>query len=217
MNKEKGLFYASRVSWMAFVIAVSIAIPILCRPFYYAHIKPYQLETYSGYSEVQIREAYDDMLDYCLHGGEFKTGDMKWSENGKMHFDDVAKLFRIDFIVCGVGLAGVIATAVMKRKKEPYTVKGHTAEFYAGVYTLAFFILLGVLGAIDFSRFFVMFHKVFFPGKTNWIFSPREDEIINVLPEEYFRNCAIAIVVLLVGLCLALILTEKRRLKRLEG
>ena len=215
--KNKSLFYVSVISWMAFIMAVSIAVPIICRPFYYAHIKPYRLVQESGYNETQIKEAYDDMLDFCLFGGEFKTGDMKWSQNGKRHFEDVGKLFHLDFIVGGIGLAGIIITSLINKGKRPFTVKGHTSQFYRGVYTLVLFVMLGVLGSVNFSRFFVLFHKVFFPGKTNWIFYPSEDEIIMVLPEEYFRNCAIAIVAILVILTVTLIVTEKRRLRRLEA
>ena len=215
--KNKSLFYMAMVSWMAFVMAVSIAFPILFKPFYYAHIKPYQLVEYSGYSEAQIKEAYDDMLDFCLFGGEFKTGDMKWSQDGKRHFEDVGKLFHLDFIVGGIGLVGIVITYLADKGKKAYTVKGHTAQFWRGVNTLVMFVMLAVLGSINFSRFFVIFHHVFFPGKTNWIFYPDKDEIINVLPEEYFRNCAIAIVAVLVILAVTLILTEKKRLRRLEA
>ena len=215
--KNKSLFYVSVVSWMAFIMAVSIAVPIICRPFYYAHIKPYRLVQESGYNETQIKEAYDDMLDFCLFGGEFKTGDMKWSEEGKRHFEDVGRLFHLDFIVGGLGLVGIVITSLLNKGTRPFTVKGHTSQFYRGVYTLVLFVMLGVLGSVNFSRFFVLFHKVFFPGKTNWIFYPSEDEIIMVLPEEYFRNCAIAIVAILVILTVTLIVTEKRRLRRLEA
>ena len=64
--KNKSLFYVSVISWMAFIMAVSIAVPIICRPFYYAHIKPYRLVQESGYNEEQIKEAYDDMLEELM-------------------------------------------------------------------------------------------------------------------------------------------------------
>lgn len=217
MNRNKSVFYLSCISWMAFVMAISIALPIVFRPFYYAHIKAYDLANYSGYTEEQVKEAYDDMLDFCLFGGEFKTGEMKWSESGKRHFEDVGKLFHIDFIVLAIGAVGIIVTSLIDRGKKPFTVKGHTSVYWAAVCTLTLFVMLAVLGSINFSRFFVLFHKVFFPGKTNWIFYPSEDEIINVLPEEYFRNCAIAIVVILVILTVTMIVTEKKRLRRLEA
>jgi integral membrane protein (TIGR01906 family) len=70
------------------------------------------------------------------------------------------------------------------------------------------------LAATDFDRAFVTFHHLFFPGKTNWIFDPGVDEIINILPEVFFRNCAILIVAILFALCAAAVsldfIIEKR-------
>ena len=34
---------------------------------------------------------------------------------------------------------------------------------------------------------------IFFPGKDNWLFNPSTDQIIRVMPQEFFRNCAILI------------------------
>ena len=69
---------------------------------------------------------------------------------------------------------------------------------------------------MDFDRAFVVFHALFFPGKTNWLFDPNEDQIINILPQEFFRSCAILIFgILLVG-CAALIAFDLAR-KRGRG
>ena len=48
------------------VLACSIAVPILFRPFYYAQIESLELPARTGYSEEIIREAYDEMLDFCV-------------------------------------------------------------------------------------------------------------------------------------------------------
>ena len=39
------------------VLSASIAAPILCRPFYYAHIEAFELEEYLGLEEREIRRA----------------------------------------------------------------------------------------------------------------------------------------------------------------
>ena len=70
------------------------------------------------------------------------------------------------------------------------------------------FLLVGGLAALDFDRAFVVFHSLFFPGKTNWLFDPRTDEIINILPEVFFRNCAILILAVLVLGCAGLIVGD---------
>ena len=76
------------------------------------------------------------------------------------------------------------------------------------------FLLVGALAALDFNRAFVAFHVLFFPGKDNWLFDPRTDQIINILPQEFFRNCAILILVLLITGCAVLILWDLRRGRR---
>jgi integral membrane protein (TIGR01906 family) len=72
----------------------------------------------------------------------------------------------------------------------------------------ASFLIIAGLAAMDFDRAFVTFHHLFFPGKSNWIFDPRVDEIINVLPEVFFMNCAILIVVIMFVLCAVAILFD---------
>jgi len=72
----------------------------------------------------------------------------------------------------------------------------------------AVFSVVGILAAIDFDRAFVIFHTLFFPGKDNWIFDWRMDPIILILPQEFFRNCAILIGMLLLVWCVALVVTD---------
>ena len=67
---------------------------------------------------------------------------------------------------------------------------------------------VGGLAALDFDRAFVIFHRVFFPGKENWIFDWQTDPIILFLPQDFFRNCAILILLLLLVWCGALIAAD---------
>ena len=74
-------------------------------------------------------------------------------------------------------------------------------------------LIVAALAATDFDRAFTVFHGIFFPGKENWLFDPATDPVILLLPEEFFRNCAIAIAASLLLLCLVLILTGRRQKK----
>ena len=91
--------------------------------------------------------------------------------------------------------------------------KLHTPRYKGAVGLLAGGVLLASACAIDFDKAFVTFHHIFFPGKTNWIFDYRTDEIIMILPEEFFRNCAILIVAVMLVLCAFFIITENRKLR----
>ena len=75
-------------------------------------------------------------------------------------------------------------------------------------------LVLAGLAALDFNRAFVIFHAIFFPGKDNWIFDSATDQIILVMPEEFFCNCAILIGVVLLTCCTVLILTDLLRRKK---
>lgn len=92
-----------------FILSGSIAAPILNRSLYYSQIESLNLVERTGYSEETIRAAFDEMMDYCVGGGEdsgleFGTGDLAWSEEGKSHFDDVARLFSMDIFILEVSL-----------------------------------------------------------------------------------------------------------------
>lgn len=195
------------------VLTGSIAAPILIRPFYYAQIGPLQLSARTGWSEEVIREAYDEVLDYCVLGREFGTGQLLWSESGRSHFADAAALFHLDFWVLGISAAVLLLCLAVKRRRGLtfWRPLGRGPGFWAGAGLAAVFAVVGALAATDFSRAFVLFHTLFFPGKDNWLFDYRTDQIILILPEEFFRNCALLIVALLLLCCLVLILWDLLR------
>ena len=188
------------------LLAVSIAAPILCRPFYYAHIGPMRLCEKTGYTEAEIKTAFDEMMDFCLGGEEFSTGVLKWSEEGKSHFEDVRKLFLLDLEVLAACAILLIATAAIIRicGWKPGRLAGRGFPFWAGAGLGGAFLIVGGLAALDFDRAFVIFHTLFFPGKDNWIFDPWKDEIINILPQDFFMHCAILILAILILGCIAL-------------
>ena len=198
-----------------FLLTVSIGLPIYIRPFYYAHIGAYDLEGLSGYSEAQIREAYDEVLDYLtLPGREFGTGELPHSPEGKAHFEDCKVLFDLNATIL-IGSAAVLILLFLLRKKcGPYRLGKHPAPFWAAVLSLTAPIMIGCLAALDFDRAFVVFHSIFFPGKTNWVFDWYRDPIIRVLPQDFFRNCAILIGVGLVAMAVGILVWEGIRNNR---
>ena len=192
------------------VLAGSIAIPILVRPFYYWQIRALNIPARTGYSEELIREAYDEMLDFCVLGAPFGTGALRWSESGRSHFADAAALFRLDFAVGIAAGAGLLVCLLLYRKRGLRSRRplGRGPGFWGGLCLAAVFGVITALCALDFDRAFVVFHTLFFPGKDNWIFDPAEDEIIRILPQEFFMNCAICIAAVLLACCACLIAAD---------
>lgn len=198
------------------VLSFSIAVPILFRPFYYVQIDALDLPERTGWSEEVIREAYDEVLDFCVLGKPFGTGQLAWSESGRSHFADVRELFLIDFAV--LALSAVVCALLLglrlngKLRFRPLLGRG--PGFWAGILAAGLVAVVGCLAALDFERAFVVFHAIFFPGKDNWLFDPATDQIILVMPEEFFRNCAILIGAVLLVCCAGLIAADLLRRRK---
>lgn len=221
MKPSKLLSLFTGVFTALLVLSASIAVPLLCRPFYYAHIQALNLDGYTGLSVEQIREAFDQVMDYCLGlRPDFAAGVLPFSESGASHFADVRVLFLLDLWVAGLSLAALLVLFVLSRRKKltPAPLLGHGPGFWAAIGLGGLFLIVGGLAATNFERAFVVFHSLFFLGKTNWLFDWRTDPIILLLPEDFFRNCAILILALLIFWCVILIaadlLAQRRRKKR---
>ena len=183
------------VALFFFIITASIALPIYIRPFYYAHIEPLNLSEASGYSEQQIKTAYNEVLDYLtLPNTEFSAGDMAYTPSGRDHFADCKSLFTLNLVVLIISVVIIALVFIIKRRSNIGLYLGkHTPYYFASVSIISVFGAIALLAAIDFDSAFTVFHKIFFAGKENWLFDPSVDEIVSVLPPEFFRNCAILI------------------------
>ena len=208
------------ISLVLFIITFSIGLPIYVRPFYYMQIESLGIDDDTGYSKEQIKEAYDEVLDFLTLGKEYGTGVFKYSESGKSHFEDCKILFDLNATVLIISSALLLIITVLKRLKliKIPTPLGFGISFWSGVSTLAVFSLIGVLAATNFARAFTIFHKIFFPGKSNWYFDPYTDGIILAMPADFFMSCAILILVSIITisvLSIVLGIIKKKRGKNL--
>ena len=192
-NKLLSLIFVLAV--MILIITFSIGLPIYVRPFYYAHIELLNMEEW-GLDSEYIIEAYDEILDFLtLEGREFGAGILPYSEEGKGHFEDCKVLFDLNRNAFIVSLGIVVLLLFLNAIKVIKLAKpfGFRLSLCAGVGTLLLFATLAALVAQDFSSAFTVFHKIFFPGKDNWLFDPYKDPIIIFMPQQFFMNCAILI------------------------
>ena len=135
MRPSKPLSILLSLALALFFLSVAIAVPILCRPFYYRQIDALDLPEATGWSEQTIRGAYDEVMDYLVCGAPFGTGELRWSESGQAHFADCRTLFRLDFVLLGVS-AAVLAVLVPPRanrlpsllRPQPRLLGGSRAE-----------------------------------------------------------------------------------------
>ena len=199
--KNKVLTILYIISLTVFAITFSIGLPIYCRFFYFALIGPLDIVETSGYSLDVIINAYNDVLNYLtLPFTTFKTGELLYSTEGASHFYDVKKLFNLNGIALLISTAIIIIFTVLKRKNKLtyHNFLNKTPYFYSGIINILLPLLIGVIAVIDFEAVFDVFHLIMFPGKTDWLFNPKTDQIINILPIEFFASCAALIGVSLI-------------------
>ena len=168
----------------------------------------------------------DEMMDYLrgdrddLHVTTTMGGEQRefFNEREIAHMEDVRSLFlkalsiRRICLVLGAGLLILMAAtkARMGRVLPPFLCMG----------TGLFFALITVLGLIistDFTKYFIMFHHIFFTNDL-WILDPATDMLINIVPEGFFMDTAGPLALLfgslsliLFGVCLFLTIRNRRK------
>lgn len=225
-NKEKfkniSLSTLLGISYTLFILTFAIAIPIFCRSFFYMHIGWLDLVSEANksgvnYTYLDIKEAYDAILDSCVFFFPFSEGKFPYSTDGMNHFLDCRGLFLLNNIVLIVSFIIFSTLMILKHKKVfiNQSFKGFTSLSLAPLILLCFFLILGIWGIINFDSLFTAFHKLFFPGKDNWIFYYSEDPVIYIFNEQFFIDCAILIVVVyLILTSIPLISEIKNKRKR---
>lgn len=128
-----------------------------------------------------------------------------FNEREIAHMEDVRGLFlgaiairRICLIGIAVGLGLLVLLKVDLKRVLPRTVCAGTLLFFA--------IAAGLAGVIatDFSKYFVVFHEIFFNNDL-WILDPATDLLINIVPEPFFADTAARIGITF-GLSVAVVL-----------
>ena len=120
---------------------------------------------YTGLTVDQIKQAFDEMLDFCLGlRQDFSVGVLPWSESGRDHFADVRVLFQLDLVLLVLSAAALVLLFLFARKRRltPARLLGRGPGFWAAAGLAAVFLAVGALAATDFDRAFVIFHSIFF-------------------------------------------------------
>ena len=207
------------IAVIVLTITVSIGLPIYVRPFYYAHVEYLDMAETWGVTDEQIIDAYDEVLDFLtMEDKEFGAGFLPYSEEGKAHFEDCKLLFDLNKNALLISLLLIVVLLLLDKVGTIRLARpcGFTLGFFAGFGTLLFCAILAIVVINDFATAFSVFHKIFFPGKVNYMFNPYYDPIILFLPWQFFMSCAILICssVLIISLMLIIRGVVARRIAK---
>ena len=195
-----------------FIISASAVFTLNFRPLYYHDISSLNIEETSGYSENVIRENYDALIDYnsVFHRGSLDLS-LPMSREGRIHFQDVKRIFDVLQILCVLSLIGSLIMGI-RAWKQGY--RGFLKS--AAVLSVFLPVIAGMLIAFNWDNAFILFHELMF-SNDYWLFDERTDPVINILPDEFFLHCALLIILLILSASLIMGLIYLRQKKRRSG
>ncbi len=183
--------YLLPVITFLFIISISVVFTLNFRPLYYFDMEYLHIEVRSGMEAEDIKQNYDALIDYnfFLNDDALEFPTFPQSEEGRIHFQEVKVIFDFFQYMALILFLVLIPVFIIHAWNHDFTFLK-----YAGILTFTIPTFLGLLIALVWDQVFVLFHKLVFDNDY-WIFDPKKDPIIRILPDEFFMHCAIMIIV----------------------
>lgn len=204
LKGQKILASAAMFLLIIAVLITSVQLAAYGDPQYKFYEKEYTKYTVTDALDMKMKDVMkvtDHMMAYLI-GEEEKLSvvtnvDGKeqdfFNEQDRLHMADVKNLFlgglRVR-LVCLVG-ALILIIILIRRKAELSRLLARAYSAALGLF-VAVIAFLGIAFAIDFTRCFTIFHKIFFTNDL-WLFDPATDYMIRMLPEGFFSDMVLRI------------------------
>lgn len=160
----------------------------------------------TGLSREEILLNYNAMLSFLspFSTSDFTLPTLKYSATGIFHFEQVKYMFNAVYLASFI--SGMILAILAIKKAVSKNIL-----WISGIVTLLIPALFGIALASNFDSAFTLFHSIFFEGST-WLFNPNEDQIINILPMDFFMHCGYFIAMIwALGAAAQIILSYEKR------
>jgi integral membrane protein (TIGR01906 family) len=195
---------------LVFICSFAVVFTLNFRPLYYIYMAATGWPDSVGIPVGEIAANYEALIRYnsIFHAAPLDFPTLALSEHGRIHYEEVKRIFSAFEIACYAALAGLVPVSVhmLRRRRTRFLKYGACATLAAVALILAFF------ATADWGEFFVKFHQTFF-SNDYWIFDKAVDPSILILPNGYFLACTVMIFALAVGLAAAAACLS-RRLRR---
>ena len=197
--KNKYLSIICTLSLITFTFLSCINYWSFNNPFYKDEYKKLGVAEYIGISEDDLNKTTDILLGYIK--GDNDSLDIECKINGmtrevfndreKAHMVDVKNLYDGLIIVRNVSfIIFVLSFIYIGKTKSLFIGYKYSLSLVGFIMT---FILLFCL--MDFEGFWFAFHHLFFPFNDLYILDPRYDVLVMMLPERFFFDLCVLIVV----------------------
>ncbi|GAA0733339.1 TIGR01906 family membrane protein [Clostridium oceanicum] len=191
-NKTKFLDIFIGLILSIIIILISFNIVLNFKYIYFYDIKNLSIEKNSYLNTEQIKEVYTYLINYISsNSSNFKLPYLPSSKEAIIHFIEVKYIFSCIKKFITISIILLLPIIIMKFKN-----KNIIFLKYTGMFLLLIPLILALPLIINFDKSFNMFHKILFRNDY-WLFDPRKDPIINLLPQEFFFHCSLIILIII--------------------
>lgn len=142
----------------------------------------------TGKSQGELEVVSKDIISYLKGREDDKFLYKHFNDKEVLHMIDVLDLFDIARVIKLISaiISLVIVFYFLSKSLASLVGKWIGIGLFANHLLI---IILGVLILIDFTKYFTIFHEIFFSNDL-WLLDPRTDLLIQMLPEPFFVNMA---------------------------
>lgn len=221
MKKSKLLSFIFCFSLILVGILSTIDYWCFNKSFYYDEYSKLNTAESIGMSNEDLNKATNTLLDYLKDKRDDLIVEAKVNGNNRevfnqretLHMVDVKDLYQDVLLIRNIFLviSIILLIYIIFTKDNKYLyIEYKKALIVFGI----IFLLIGIYCLIDFNTFWTNFHHVFFPNNDLWLLDPRKDILIMMVPEQFFFDLCISIVVsvlvLIIGFMFILKYIDKR-------
>lgn len=194
-----------------FLISFAVVFTVFFKQLYYFDIHFLNIDQYVSLDVDTIKKNYDILIQYqsIFYRGDLILPDFIMSTSGRIHFEEVKRIFNFIQILCL--LSGVVSVLMIYKNIQE---KEYDFLKLTSIFSIVIPAFIGLLASVDFSKAFIIFHKIFFRNDY-WIFDATTDPIIKILPEKFFMHCFIMIIVIVVILSFICYMIYRKKRKEI--
>jgi integral membrane protein (TIGR01906 family) len=162
-------------------------------PLYKFDVNFLKIDQLTNMSREDILSNYNALITYLKpsYKGDLNFTTLPMSMQGRIHFVEVKNIFvNLHYIMLFSLTVSILGIAYCIKRRDNLFLKLNS------LFLIILPVTLAAPFAIDFDKSFTAFHKIFFRNDY-WLFDPKTDPVINMLPQEFFFHSAVLILVII--------------------
>ncbi|MDK9710894.1 TIGR01906 family membrane protein [Acidaminobacter sp.] len=195
-----------------FILSLSIDVFSMSRSYYDQEFEKLGTTELTGLTAEELGGVSDMIIGYLK--GQEPEFQFEVERNGRQvqlfndreqtHMVDVLVLFQLNGRIKMIAIAAFALSAFVALQLSRDRALLYRGLIGAGVLGIAAAGFLLLLITIDFTKYFTLFHELFFDNDL-WLLNPKTDLLIVILQEQFFVDIAIRIFGLYIGLNVVLV------------